>query len=75
MDKVERYLRKEATRLAYESGITDRPTIHRVADQAVDNYRRDWGGAVDAIQAAIRVHRPVRRKRREYGPKPTQATI
>lgn len=75
MDKVERYIRKEATRLAYESGITDGATLRRIAAQAMDNFRRDTGGAVDAIQAAIRVHRPVRRRCRDFGPKPVQTSI
>ncbi|MAX55399.1 MAG: hypothetical protein CL537_07795 [Alcanivoracaceae bacterium] len=75
MDKVESYIRKEATRLANEAGISDAATLRRIAAQAVDNYRRDWGGAVDAIQAAIRIHRPMRRQRREFGPQPIQTTI
>lgn len=75
MDKVERWIRTEATRLAKEAGITDAVTLRSIAAQAFDNYKRDWGGAVDAIQAAIRVYKPLRRRRHDYGPKPLQASI
>lgn len=75
MPDIESFIMDNAARLAAEAGITEAATVGAIRRQAIVNYRRNWGGAVDAIQEAIRVHRPMKRRRRDFGPKPLQTSI